>query len=86
MTCHSVIFRGFKLQIVFKIGITSTSVLIKGYEGKFAKPVTCIQVSDHPEILERFPRAEFQYIEGAGHWVHAQKPAEFLDIVLDNLK
>lgn len=45
-----------------------------------------IPVSDHPEILERFPRADFQYIEGAGHWVHAQKPAEFLDIVLDNLK
>jgi len=45
-----------------------------------------IPVSDHPEILERFPHASFQYIEGAGHWVHAQKPAEFLDIVLDNLK
>lgn len=45
-----------------------------------------IPVSDHPEILERFPSADFQYIEGAGHWVHAQKPSEFLDIVLDNLK
>ena len=61
-------------------------MLIKGYKGKIAKPGTCIKVSDHPEILERFPRADFQYIEGAGHWVHAQKPAEFLDIVLDNLK
>ena len=30
-----------------------------------------------PEILRLFPRAEFAEIEGAGHWLHAEKPREF---------
>lgn len=32
-------------------------------------------------VREKFPAAEFSEIEGAGHWLHAEKPAEFLDIV-----
>ena len=45
-----------------------------------------IPVADHPEILERFPTATFEYIRGAGHWVHSQKPAEFIQLVLKNLR
>jgi len=45
-----------------------------------------IPVSDHHEIRERFTSAEFTYVEGAGHWVHSQKPAEFLNTVLPILK
>jgi len=45
-----------------------------------------LPVSDHPEILERFPKATFDYIEGAGHWVHSQKPAEFIQLVLQHLQ
>ena len=41
-----------------------------------------IPVADHEEIRERFPSAQFQYVEGAGHWVHSQKPAEFLKTIL----
>ena len=41
-----------------------------------------IPVTDHPEILEKFPKAKFEYIEGAGHWVHSQKPNEFLEVLL----
>ena len=40
---------------------------------------------DHEGILNYFPKAEFQYIEDAGHWVHAEKPAEFLDLVCEFL-
>lgn len=29
-----------------------------------------------PEILSHYPNAKFKTIEGAGHWVHAEKPAE----------
>lgn len=32
-----------------------------------------------------FPNAEFVYVEDAGHWVHADKPREFLSIVSDFL-
>jgi len=45
-----------------------------------------LPVSDHPEILERFPRATFEYVEGAGHWVHSQKPAQFIELVLKHLQ
>lgn len=34
-------------------------------------------------ILDLFPEAEFARIEGAGHWVHADRPEEFLAIVED---
>jgi len=30
-----------------------------------------------PDILRLFPQAEFEAIEGAGHWLHAEKPREF---------
>ena len=41
-----------------------------------------IPVSDHDEIKETFTTAEFVYIQGAGHWVHSQQPAAFLNTVL----
>ncbi|XP_066148938.1 sn-1-specific diacylglycerol lipase ABHD11 isoform X3 [Euwallacea fornicatus] len=44
-----------------------------------------IQRSDFPKILQLFPNAELKYIEGAGHWVHAEKPSEFLKITMEFL-
>ncbi|XP_066262121.1 sn-1-specific diacylglycerol lipase ABHD11 isoform X2 [Euwallacea similis] len=41
--------------------------------------------SDYPKILQLFPKAELKYIEGAGHWVHAEKPNEFLKITMEFL-
>lgn len=32
----------------------------------------------NPDIFQYFPAAEIKMIEGAGHWVHAEKPTEFL--------
>jgi pimeloyl-ACP methyl ester carboxylesterase len=34
--------------------------------------------ADEPRIRELFPQAEIQTIAGAGHWIHADQPAEFL--------
>ena len=42
-----------------------------------------IPVADHDLIKELFTEAEFQYVSGAGHWVHSQKPKEFLDCLLE---
>ncbi len=36
-----------------------------------------------PVIEALFPNAEMQSIEGAGHWLHAEKPGEFAAAVLD---
>lgn len=41
--------------------------------------------TDHDQILKMFPKAEFQYIEGAGHWLHSEKPTEFLQHTIDFL-
>lgn len=32
-----------------------------------------------------FPNAEFKVIDGAGHWVHSEKPNEFLQICTEFL-
>jgi len=45
-----------------------------------------IPVSDHEEIKEIFPGATFKYVEGAGHWVHSQKPHQFLETILPFIK
>ena len=31
-------------------------------------------------------RSQFEYIDGAGHWVHSQKPKEFLEVLIRFLK
>ncbi|WP_246209599.1 alpha/beta fold hydrolase [Pikeienuella piscinae] len=57
--------------------------------GRYEGPVLMLYgaVSDyvtpahHDAILERFPAARFQALEGAGHWLHADRPREFLDAV-----
>jgi len=42
--------------------------------------------SDYSEIFRLFPTAAIEYVAGAGHWVHSEKPYEFLDLVLQFLK
>ena len=40
-----------------------------------------IPKNSHDEIKKYFPSAKFVYIDGAGHWVHADKPKQFIKIV-----
>lgn len=40
-----------------------------------------IKEEDATLIFRHFPNATLQTIENAGHWVHAEQPAEFLKIV-----
>jgi pimeloyl-ACP methyl ester carboxylesterase len=57
--------------------------------GNFAGPVLFIRggrsdyISDHDlkDLLIKFPSAELKTIAGASHWVHADAPAEFFEIV-----
>lgn len=41
-----------------------------------------VEEADRAEIRRLFPSAAFHSIPGAGHWVHAEKPAEFAEVVL----
>lgn len=42
--------------------------------------------AEHTALIKRlFPRAEIRSVDGAGHWVHVDKPREFLALVRDFL-
>lgn len=45
-----------------------------------------VRDDDYPAILERFPAATFTTIEGASHWVHADKPDELCAVFSEFLK
>ena len=45
-----------------------------------------IPQDSHDEIKKYFPLAEFIYVPGASHWIQADKPKEFIKIVLQFLK
>ena len=54
---------------------TGPAHFVYGSESDYLRP-------EHAEnIFHLFPGAEMHRIEGAGHWVYAEKPAEFLRIV-----
>lgn len=40
-----------------------------------------IREEDEPVIFSIFPNSIIKTIDGAGHWVHAEKPSELLDLV-----
>jgi pimeloyl-ACP methyl ester carboxylesterase len=45
-----------------------------------------IKDEDHPIILKSFPNARFATVADAGHWVHADAPLRFTDVVLEFLQ
>jgi pimeloyl-ACP methyl ester carboxylesterase len=45
-----------------------------------------IKSEDHIAINNFFPNARIKMVEGAGHWIHAEKPEEFLSLIEDFLR
>lgn len=41
-----------------------------------------ISDDDMPTIRKLYPNSHVKHIQGAGHWVHAEKPKEFMDEVI----
>lgn len=60
--------------------IKNQAMIIKGGDSEY------INVADFPNIKLRFPNAKMEIIEGATHWVHAEKPKEFLELTSSFLK
>lgn len=52
-----------------------STLFVRGADSDFVRD------RDREEIAERFPRAELVTVEGAGHWVHADRPERFGDAV-----
>lgn len=55
------------------------ALFVKGNQSNYIRP------QDEAEIIRRFPHSEIAAIEGAGHWVQAEKPEEFTRCVLNFL-
>jgi pimeloyl-ACP methyl ester carboxylesterase len=51
------------------------SLFIGGGRSDYVRP------EHHTAIRRYFPRAEIAMIEGAGHWLHAERPEEFAALV-----
>jgi esterase len=45
-----------------------------------------VKYEDYDQIYRNFPKADIKTIEDAGHWLHADQPEEFLNIVKGFLK
>lgn len=41
---------------------------------------------DYPEIQRLFPKADIQYIPDASHWIHADKPLDFISSIISFLQ
>ena len=55
--------------------VIKPALFIRGSESYYIQP------EDERKIWELFPNYELITIEGAGHWVQADKPKEFIEIV-----
>lgn len=58
---------------------TGPALFIKGGDSDY------ITAEHQAEILRLFPNAKAKVIQGAGHWLHAEKPAAFTKICADFL-
>jgi len=86
---------GFKWKANFPLLQKSYPDIMAGFEEAFTCPIESlfisggdsdyIQVKDYELISDFFPNVRFETIDGAGHWVHAQKPKELLTILKDFL-
>ncbi|XP_061755172.1 protein ABHD11 isoform X2 [Nerophis ophidion] len=45
-----------------------------------------ISSDDYPEIQRLFPSADIQYIPDASHWIHADKPLDFISSIISFLQ
>ncbi len=59
----------------FDATFSGPTLFLRGAESDYVQP------DMQPQILQLFPQATFAEINGAGHWLHAEKPHEFQDAV-----
>lgn len=54
---------------------TGSALFVAGGNSAYVQP------HDHTLVTTLFPKAEIKIIPGAGHWLHAEKPGPFLDLL-----
>jgi esterase len=68
------------LQAVLQKKCFTPALFIRGGKSNY------IMNQDWQEILELFPNATLETLENAGHWVHAEAPKEFHNLVNEFIK
>lgn len=72
---YSEISKGLEFSVPF----SGSTLFIKGSESDYL-------VANHQQdVIDRFPKSKVKMIQGAGHWLHAEKPTAFNKIVNDFL-
>ncbi|XP_067866337.1 LOW QUALITY PROTEIN: sn-1-specific diacylglycerol lipase ABHD11 [Heterodontus francisci] len=59
----------------FNIPYTAPTVFLGGGSSSY------ISSKDYPEIKRLFPNSVIQHVPGTGHWVHAEKPHDFINAI-----
>lgn len=67
------VFEGIQSEDIFE----KPTLFIRGGDSDY------IKYEDFDQIYRNFPKADIKTIEGAGHWLHADKPDEFLQYFND---
>lgn len=67
------VFEGIQSDDLFM----KPSLFVRGGDSDY------IKYEDFDQIYRNFPKADIKTIEGAGHWLHAEKPDEFHKIISD---
>lgn len=58
----------------------TSALVIRGNKSDY------VQAEDIEDYRQRFSNLKLETLEGAGHWVHAEKPKEFLEAVLQFIR
>lgn len=67
-------------EIASDAPFTKPTLFIRGGQSKYIKPE-----DEFTSIIHLFPNVEIETIEEAGHWVHAESPEKFYDLVMNFL-
>lgn len=62
------------------VSFTKPTLFIKGEKSRY------IQDKDIPAIQNLFPQVKIETVPNAGHWVHAEAPEKFYQLVVDFIK
>ena len=67
-------------RLAYQNPIEQATLFVRGGKSNY------IQKEDNEEIKEIFPNSQLVTIEGSGHWVHAEKPQELYEAVMNFLE
>lgn len=82
---------GFEWKVNLPVLFENYSEIMKGIESDFPFEKETIFIrggnsdyikdADFQQLMTIFPKATLETVEGAGHWVHAEKPKELFEIL-----